>query len=258
MIDTHCHLFWEDFAADLHAVLERSRAAGVHGVIVPGTSLQTSAQAADIACRCPDVRWAAGVHPHDAASLPADFIDRLCALLRHHRAVAVGEIGLDYHYDFCPRDRQVEAFRLQVELALEEGLPVILHNRQADEDLLALCREYAARGLRGQFHCFSSTPAFAERVLELGFHISFTGNVTYRNSTLAEVVRLVPDDRLLLETDAPFMAPVPYRGKRNEPAYLPLIVERLAAIRDQDPETISALTDRNAERLFGSALENVR
>jgi TatD DNase family protein len=250
MIDTHCHLFWDDYAADLPGVLDRARAAGVRAFIVPATSIDTARQALALARRHPDVHAAAGVHPHDAAGVESTLERDLEALLAEPGVVAVGEIGLDYHYDFCPRPEQHRALHLQLELARRRGLPVVIHNREADDDVLAICREHQDGALRGQFHCFSSSAAVAERVLELGFHISFTGNVTYRNSPLAAVAAMVPDDRLLLETDAPFMAPVPHRGKRNEPAYLALVAAHLAALRGQDAATLAANTTRNAVALF--------
>ncbi len=249
-IDTHCHLYWPDFAGDLAEVLYRARLAGVHRCIIPSTDLPTFEQAAAIANVEKGVYLAAGVHPHDAAAADGDVMEELRKAAAHPRVVAIGEIGLDYHYDFSPRDVQQKLLHQQLELALSLGLPVILHNRESDDDLLAVVKEHQDGSLEGQFHCFSSDAVYAMRVLDAGFHISFTGNVTYKKSTLDPLISLVPDDRLLIETDAPFMTPHPFRGKRNEPSHIPLIAARFAQARHQSAEYVAAITTRNAERLF--------
>lgn len=250
MIDTHCHLFWKDFDPDLPEVVERAHAAGVESIIIPATDMQTMTLAAGIAGRFPAVFSTAGIHPHDAGNLPPGALDDLEAFVRGAPVVAIGEIGLDYYYDFCPPATQQEMLHRQIELAQKHRLPIVVHNREADEDVLAICREHQDGTLAGQFHCFSSTVEYAARVLDLGFHISFTGNVTYKKSTLGEAVASIPDDRLLLETDAPFMAPTPFRGKRNEPSYLPAIVLKIAELRGQTPEHICHITTQNAIGLF--------
>ncbi|MDT8324490.1 MAG: TatD family hydrolase [Bacteroidota bacterium] len=249
-VDTHCHLFWDSFREDLPAVIARARAAGVDRMLIPATDFATFRDAARIAAHFDGVYLAVGIHPHDAGKVDAHFIDELRVLARHPRVVAIGEIGLDYYYDFCTPAVQQRVLRAQIAVAREQGLPVILHNRESDEDLLALMREQQDGGLRGQFHCFSSGADYARRVLDAGFHISFTGNVTFKKSTLDPVLSLVPDDRLLIETDTPFMTPVPYRGKRNEPSYIPMIAQRFAAARHQSVAHIADITTRNAERLF--------
>ncbi len=250
MIDTHCHLFWDSFDRDLDAVIERARDAGVSAMIVPATNLQTMLKGADLAAAHDGVFWAAGIHPQDTSDFDAGSLVQVKEQALERGAVAIGEIGLDYYRDYSPPGRQRKAFLGQLELALELELPVIVHNRAADEDVLSICREVQDGRLRGQFHCFSSSPEYAEKVLELGFHISFTGNITYRKSDQADVARLVPDDRLLLETDAPFMPPAPRRGERNEPAFLSFTVARLAELRGVDPAAISRRTTANSEALF--------
>jgi len=249
-VDTHCHLFWETFSDDLPDVIARAREAGVRQMLIPATDFATFEQAAEIADRFEGIFLAAGIHPHDAGELPPDFIDRLRMLAQHPRVAAIGEIGLDYYYDFTAPHVQHRVLNAQLELAKELDLPVILHNRDSDEDLLAIVREHQDGTLNGQFHCFSSGAEYALRVLETGFHISFTGNVTFKKSRLDPVLSLVPDDRLLIETDAPFMTPVPWRGKRNEPSYIPRIAERCAVARHQSVEHIAAVTSTNARRLF--------
>lgn len=249
-VDTHCHLFWDSFREDMDAVIARARAAGVDRVLIPATDFATFREAESIAARFDGVYLAAGVHPHDAGKVDAHFMDELRRLARHPRVVAIGEIGLDYYYDFCTPAVQQRVLHAQIDIAQELNLPVILHNRDSDEDLLAVMRDRQDGSLRGQFHCFSSHAAYARRVLDAGFHLSFTGNVTFKKSTLDPVLSLVPDDRLLIETDAPFMTPVPHRGKRNEPSYIPLIAQRFAAARHQSVAHIADITTRNAERLF--------
>ena len=249
-IDTHCHLYWDDFREDLPAVIDRARAAGVTRMIVPATDFETFAQAAEIAARFDGVFLAAGIHPHDAAKAPADFADRLREFAAHPRVVAIGEIGLDYYYDFSSPGEQKRVLHAQLEVAKERGLPVILHNRESDDELLAVVRAHQDGSLRGQFHCFSSSAVYARAVLDAGFHLSFTGNVTFKKSVLDPVLSYVPDDRLLIETDAPFMTPAPFRGKRNEPSMIPLIARRFASARHQSLAHVAAITTRNAEQLF--------
>lgn len=249
-IDTHCHLFWADFSNDLADVFQRARDAGVRRFIIPATDMATHMAAAAIAEKEPGVWITAGVHPHDAQDAGSDIIDRLRAAAAHPLVVAIGEIGLDYYYDFAPPDVQKKLLHQELELAKSLDLPVIIHNRDSDEDLLAIVKEHQDGTLRGQFHCFSSDAAYAMRVLDAGFHISFTGNVTYKKSTLDPILSLVPDDRLLMETDAPFMAPFKLRGKRNEPSYIPGIAEYFAWVRHQTVEHIATITSRNAERLY--------
>ncbi len=250
-IDTHCHLFWEDFNEDIEQVLERAFEAGVSDMLVPATDFKTLQQALDLTRRFEHVFASAGIHPHDAAELPGDYIDRLKEAAREDAVLAIGEIGLDYHYDFCPQPKQHEVLHAQLELATRLDLPVIIHNRESDEDLYSILREHQDGTLRGQFHCFSSGPEYAERVLDIGFHISFTGNVTFKKSTLDEVLALVPDNRLLIETDSPFMSPMPFRGKRNEPMRIPLIAERFAVARGQSVAHIAEVTTTNAIELYG-------
>lgn len=249
-VDTHCHLFWEDFDVDLPAVVQRAHEAGVTRLIIPSTDFATFQQSVAIAERFENIHLAVGIHPHDAGKAPHDFVSLLRHFAQHSRVVAIGEIGLDYYYDFCPPEQQQRVLHAQLDAARELGLPVILHNRESDEDLLAIVREHQDGTLRGQFHCFSGDARYAEAVLDAGFHISFTGNVTFKKSVLDPVLSAVPDDRLLMETDAPFMTPVPHRGTRNEPSMLPLIARRFAEARHQTVSHIAAITTRNAELLF--------
>ncbi len=249
-IDTHCHLFWNSFADDLEEVIARARASGVNRIIIPSTNFDTLDQALNIAHRIDDVFVAAGIHPQDAKDIPEDYLNQLRTYCSSSKVIAIGEIGLDYHYDYCPKEIQKNVLEHQLELAKELDLPVILHNRDSDNDLIDIISSHQDGKLRGQFHCFVGSIEFAQRALDLGFHISFTGNVTYKKSSLDEVIAYIPDDKLLIETDAPFMTPTPYRGKRNEPSYIPLIAERFASARKHNIEHIAQITTRNAEILF--------
>lgn len=253
-IDTHCHLFWDAFDQDLDSVVGSARQAGIDRIIIPATSVDTYHTAARIASLYEEVYTAVGIHPHDTSGFNADMYSEVAAHLTDSKVVAIGEIGLDYFYDFSPKEKQQEAFHAQLELAREAGLPVIIHNRDSDEDVLAICREHQDGTLKGQFHCFSSSAEYAERVLDAGFHISFTGNVTFKMTDLDAPLARVPDDRLLIETDSPFMTPAPHRKiRRNEPHFIPIIAEYYAAIRGTTVEHIAEITTRNAERLFGLA-----
>jgi TatD DNase family protein len=250
MIDTHCHLFWEDFALDLDEVIAGAKSAGVTDLIIPGTNLESIRESAAISHDREGVYFAAGIHPQDAHLAPATWLDTVRKWLQHPRCVAVGEIGLDYYWQHCPVDIQQKAFDQQLSLAIEHDLPVIIHNRDSDDDVLRMLSDWQDGRLRGQFHCFSGDAEYAKKIIDLGFHISFTGNVTYKKFSQDDVLRLIPDGRLLLETDAPFMTPVPHRGKRNTPELLRLTAERIALVREQSLEHIDMITTRNARNLY--------
>lgn len=257
MIDSHCHLAGSEFAADLDAVAARARQAGLVRclVILAATDDGEVRQAARVAETWPDVRFAVGVHPHQAheftddpgraADVTAAHLDRVPA------AVAVGEIGLDYHYDFSPPAVQQAVFREQLRLAVARGLPVVIHTREAEADTLRLIAEESQGGLRGVFHCFSGDAEAARRALGTGFHVSLAGIVTFpKAEALREAARKVPQDRLLIETDSPYLAPVPYRGKRNEPAHVVRVLDLLAELRGVDRATLGAALVGNFDRLF--------
>jgi TatD DNase family protein len=252
MIDSHAHLADVAFEDEGDAVVDRARAAGVHGIVCIGESLASATRARAIAQANRDVVWwTAGVHPHDAASFDAP---RDLGGIREHLeagAVAVGECGLDYHYDHSPRDRQRTAFADQIALAADVGKPVVVHTREAENDTRAIVSEAGRQGVRGVMHCFTGSRDLARTAIEAGWFISFAGLITFKRWTDDDLLRLVPDDRLLVETDAPYLAPVPHRGKRNEPAYLPLTIARLAAARAVPAARIAELTAANARELFG-------
>jgi TatD DNase family protein len=257
MIDSHCHLADDVFAADLEAVVGRARAAGVEGalVILEGGNASEAGQARKLDALWPAARMSVGVHPHVAhafADDPARASDIVRAQIADTPPVrAVGEIGLDYHYDHSPRDVQKAVFRSQLQLARDLGLPVVIHTREADDDTLSLLRAEGA-GVSGVLHCFTGPRSLAEAALDLGFYVSFAGIVTFPKAVeLREVARTVPLDRLLVETGSPFLAPVPHRGKRNEPALVADVVKRLAELRDMQPDELANRTTANFHRLFG-------
>jgi TatD DNase family protein len=260
MIDSHCHLAGEEFADDLDAVIARARAAGlVRCLVILAAEDDTEFVRAEHVSRAwPEVKYAIGVHPHHAhqfadspeaaAGLTAD------RLLMMPAACAIGEIGLDYHYDFSPRDVQHAVFRAQLQLARSRNLPVVIHTREAEEDTLRILSEESQGQLRGVFHCFSGDAAAAARALGTGFHVSIPGIVTFpKSSALRDAARDVPVDRLLVETDSPYLAPLPFRGKRNEPSYVFRTLERLAELRGVSRDDLGAQLVRNFDALFSSS-----
>lgn len=256
-VDSHAHIDGEEYDADRGEVVARARAAGVRAILNVGTGDPHAGnfeRAVAVAEKYEGVYAAAGVHPHDARLYDASAERRLLEVVRlGPPVVALGEIGLDYHYDNSPREVQREVFAAQLRLARSEGLPVIIHSREADEETTAILRREYSGALRGGvMHCFGGGPALAEAALELGFMISFAGNVTFKKAeNLREVARTVPPERLLVETDCPFLAPVPLRGRRNEPAFVVETARFLAGLRGVGPEELGRTTSENFARLFG-------
>jgi TatD DNase family protein len=257
VIDSHCHLADEAYGGDLDAVVERAKAAGLERVctILEGGNASEIAQAKRLESLWPDVRFAVGVHPHQAHEFKAD-PPRAAAVVRDQIggtpfARAVGEIGLDYHYDFSPRDVQQAVFRDQVRLARDLDIPVVIHTREADEDTIRILRDEGGGRVRGVLHCFTGTTALADAGLALGFYISLAGIITFpKAEALRETARQVPADRLLVETDSPFLAPVPHRGTRNEPAHVTRVVETLAALHGMSAREMAERTTANFHALF--------
>jgi TatD DNase family protein len=257
VIDSHCHLADETFAGDLDGVVRRAQDAGLERVMVilEAGNEREAAQAARVEQLWPEVRFAIGVHPHQAHQF-ADDPQRAATAVREQFAAtrsarAVGEIGLDYHYDYSPREVQQAVFRAQIRAALELDRPVVIHTREADEDTVAILREEGEGRLRGVLHCFTGTPALRDAGLALGFYISLAGILTFpKAGDLRDTVRAVPRDRLLTETDSPFLAPVPYRGKRNEPAYVSRVVDALAAMHQAPAGDLARQTAANFHTLF--------
>jgi TatD DNase family protein len=251
LFDTHAHLHVPEYDDDRDGVIARARAAGVRGLVTIGTDLSTSQAAIALTGQEPDVWATVGVHPHDAASAEASVLAEIERMALAPRVVAVGEIGLDFFRDLSPREVQVDVFRRQLELAHRVAKPVVIHCRDAHRETLAILAETGVGEIGGVMHCFSGDVAVARRCLDLGLLISLAGPVTYKNArALPDVARFVPADRLVLETDCPFLPPEGYRGKRNEPAYLAITAARVAALRGEPLERFAAGTSANARALF--------
>ncbi len=249
-IDTHTHLDFDRFDADREDVIRRAHEANVVAMITIGIDYKTSVAAVKIAETHENIFAAVGVHPHDAAEMSDEQFTELSSLLAHPKVVAVGEVGLDYHYDYSPRDVQRRVLRRFLDLSLERQMPVIIHTREADEDILAIIKEKAHSNWKGVFHCFSGNAEMANKVLDLGFHISFTGTVTFKNSDSLAVASGVPLERMMIETDCPFLAPAPRRGKRNEPAFVVHVADRIAKAKGMPVDEFARITTLNALRFF--------
>jgi TatD DNase family protein len=253
LIDSHCHLDDKQFHRDREAVIQRARVAGIELMLAIGSGPPDLEAGLRLAEAWPEIYATVGVHPHDAARADESTWARLAELLRRPKVLAVGEIGLDYHYDFSPRPAQREAFIQQLRLAREAGKPVVIHTREAWPATLALLREHwQPAGLPGIMHCFSEGPPEALQVVEMGFYVSFAGVVTYPKALrVQQAARRTPLERVLVETDAPYLPPEPYRGKRNEPAWVEATARRLAELRGESFEQLAAATTANFRRLFG-------
>jgi TatD DNase family protein len=259
MIDSHCHLAGEEFVADLDAVAARAAGAGVTTAlcILEAEDEAEVARASVVRAAWPTMRFATGIHPHHAGKFADDVsagIEIVRRAIAISRACAVGEIGLDYHYDLSPRDVQQEVFRAQIRLALELNLPIIIHTREATPDTFRILREEGDGRVRGVFHCFTGDAPMARDALDVGFYLSYAGILTFpKAGDLREVAKNTPVDRLLSETDSPYLAPTPHRGKRNEPAYVTRVVDTLAELHGHAVPEMARRIAENFDRLFGSA-----
>lgn len=249
LVDSHCHLGAEAFQADVDAVLERAWAEGIGHIVVIGERPGAAARALALTARSPRLSATAGLHPHEAAQWTTDTEAWLRATLEDPRVVACGEMGLDYHYDFAPRAVQRRVFEHQLALAAALGKPAVIHAREADDDIAGILRSQP--GATVILHSFSSGPALLRQALDAGHYVSFSGMVTFKNWALDDALRAVPLERLLIETDAPYLAPVPHRGKRNEPAFVRRTAERVALVRGMATEALITATGDNARRVFG-------
>ena len=252
LIDTHTHLDDARYNEDREAMISRAREAGIGAFVTIGCDLATSRAAVALANHHDFVYASIGVHPHEVKHISDDWYDEFRRLVNHKKVVAYGEIGLDYHYNHSPPKEQRQRFREQVQLARELNLPVIIHTREAQDDTIAILREEKASEIGGVFHCFSGDTWLAKDALDLGFYLSFSGILTFQNATmLRDIAKNTPLDRVLIETDCPYLAPVPHRGKRNEPAYVTHVAKQLAAIHPElSLEQIEQHTTENAKRLF--------
>jgi TatD DNase family protein len=258
LVDTHAHLDFDRFDDDRAAVIERAQAAGVGAIITVGTDVASSRAAVELAAQNDSVYATVGMHPHDARVLDGEALAELRGLGQRPEVVAVGEIGLDFYRDRSPRDVQRRAFRAQLAWAAALGKPVVIHDRDAHDEIMTVLSDWARdqdgtplEGRVGVLHTFSGDASMARRAVDVGFYISVSGPVTYRNAhDLAEAVRAVPLDRLLVETDCPFLTPHPHRGKRNEPAYVRFVAERVAELKGLPAAEVAQATTANAQQLF--------
>jgi TatD DNase family protein len=251
IFDSHAHLDDEKFDEDREAVIERALAAGIAGIINVGTNRASSAASVQLAARYPEIFAAVGIHPHDAKEAKEEDYLQMAQWAKADKVVAVGEIGLDYYYDLSPREIQKQVFIRQLDVARQSGMPIIIHNRDSHKDMMEILQTQA-KGLTGVFHCFSGSLEMAKELIKMGLYISIAGPVTFKNAQkLPEVIAGIPLERLLVETDSPYLTPHPYRGKRNEPAHVRLVVNQIAAIMAMEPEQVAEITRENVKALFG-------
>jgi TatD DNase family protein len=255
LIDSHAHVDFSQFDGDRDETVRRATEAGLSAIINVGTDLDSSERSVELAARYPTIHAAVGVHPHDARTLSSGALDRLAGLASREKVVAIGEIGLDFYRDLSPRDVQRDVFRQQLRLAVELDMPVIIHDRDAHGEVLDILQDEGARRVGGVLHCFSGELEMALAGIEMGFFIAFGGPITYGGKKKQAIARRIPADRILVETDSPFLTPVPHRGQRNEPAYVVHVVDRLARLRGIGFEDAARVTSENAARLFGLTIE---
>lgn len=251
-IDTHAHLFFENYKDDIDDVIIRAKKNGVDYIIIPATDLKTSREAIVLAEKYEQVYATVGIHPHDTKDWDKSLIPEIEKLAKHPKVVAIGEIGLDYYYDFSPKDQQIKAFKSQLELAIKLELSVVIHNRDSDGDMMDIISSYCGSGLKAQFHCFNGSLDDAMEFMKMNHFISFTGNITFKKSDgLREILRHINLNHLMIETDSPFMTPVPFRGKRNEPSYVGYVAQQVAEVHKISVEEVGRITSLNTFRFFG-------
>lgn len=255
-IDTHAHLFYANFENDVDKVIEKAKQSGVDYIIVPGTDVETSKKAIELSDKFEIIYAAVGIHPHDTKDWNESLLDQIEILSKHPKVVAIGEIGLDYFYDFSPKEKQIETFTSQIELALKVNKPIIVHNRDANFDMMNIIRSFKGSNLKAQFHCFAGSLEDARELIELHHYISFTGNITFKKmDSLRNILSRISVENLLLETDSPFMTPVPHRGERNDPAFVKLVAEKIAEVHHLRVEDVARTTSYNAYKLFGIGMK---
>ncbi len=250
MIDSHCHLDSKVYNQQIEPLLAQAKAAGVHTVVTVGADMGSSENTVAIAAKHAMVYATVGIHPHDATECDQASLDRLRFLAKQTKVVAIGEIGLDYYRDMSPRPVQKQAFAQQLDLAVELNMPVVIHTREAFDDTLEIIRPYAKKLPGGVFHCFPGTAEDAAKVFDIGFIISVGGVITFPKSSMAQMVTQVPLDRVILETDSPYLTPVPHRGKTNSPAYVSYVAEMLASLRGISRSEVIKVTDRTCRKLY--------
>lgn len=254
MIDTHAHIDSEAFDSDRAEMLERAFSSGIETIMIPAIEPKGFQKLIEVAESDRRIVMAIGVHPHNANDYNQEVENRLIEISKNEKVKAIGEIGLDYYYDFAPQELQREVFARQIQFAKKQNLPLIVHNRESDVDIIKILEQEHDSNLKGVLHCFSGDEQMLVRAIELGFYVSFTGNITFKKSILAEIVRKAPIERIMLETDSPYMTPVPHRGKRNEPALISLVAEKIAEIKSMSINEVISMTNKNAKELFKLAI----
>ena len=248
LTDSHCHLFYDEIFQDIDNILIRSKNLGVNRFICVGTNINDSLLSLDISEKFENIYCSAGIHPHDSQNVDKDYIQQIELMMRSKKMIAIGEIGLDYFRNISSKKSQIKVFNELLHLAENINKPVIFHNREADQDIIDILSSYP--NVIGVSHCFSSTLSTAKKLLDLGYYISFSGNLTFKNSNLPSVAKYLPLDRLLVETDSPYLSPEPFRGKPNEPGRTRYIAEKLAEIHNISFESIAEQTTKNINKLF--------
>ena len=248
LTDSHCHLFYDEIFQDIDNILIRSKNLGVNRFICVGTNINDSLLSLDISEKFENVYCSAGIHPHDSQDVDKDYIQQIELMMRSKRMIAIGEIGLDYFRNISSKKSQIKVFNELLQLADNINKPIIFHNREADQDIIDILSSYP--NVIGVSHCFSSTLSTAKKLLDLGYYISFSGNLTFKNSNLPSVAKYLPLDRLLVETDSPYLSPEPFRGKPNEPGRTRYVAEKLAEIHNISFESIAEQTTKNINKLF--------
>ncbi len=251
-IDTHAHLFFENFKEDVDEVIQRAKDNGIDFIVVPATDIKTAKEVITLAEKYEQIYATVGIHPHDTKEWNESLLFEIEELAKHPKVVAIGEIGLDYYYDFSPQDQQIKAFKSQLDLATKLQLPVVIHNRDSDGDMMDIIQSYCGRGLKAQFHCFNSSLEDAIEYMKMNHFISFTGNITHKkNDSLRDILKHIDLNHIMIETDSPFMTPVPFRGKRNEPSYVKYVAQQIADVHKISIEEVGRITSLNAFRFFG-------
>ena len=248
LTDSHCHLFYDEIFQDIDNILIRSKNLGVNRFICVGTNINDSLLSLDISEKFENIYCSAGIHPHDSQNVDKDYIEQIELMMRSKRMIAIGEIGLDYFRNISSKKSQIKVFNELLQLADNINKPIIFHNREADQDIIDILSSYP--NVIGVSHCFSSTLSTAKKLLDLGYYISFSGNLTFKNSNLPSVAKYLPLDRLLVETDSPYLSPEPFRGKPNEPGRTRYVAEKLAEIHNISFESIAEQTTKNTNKLF--------
>jgi len=249
-IDTHTHLQFERFDEDRELVIQRAIKNDVDAMITIGTDIKSSGEAIDLAKKFAVIYASVGIHPNDCLDTSETDLEKISELAQTERVIAIGEIGLDYYRQHTPKDKQQDVLRKQIQIAHELGLPIIIHNRDAHEDIYDVLKQEKAEETSGVFHSFTGDLKFLESILALNYHVSFTGPVTFKNANYNKLIESVPLEQLLLETDSPFLAPVPFRGKRNEPSYVRYIAEKIAQVKGITIDKLAEITSENAKNLF--------